>query len=100
MIAVLYHILSTVAAVLVLPVFFFYSIITGKKARGMGHHFGYVPALARRPGHPVLWLQALSFGEVNATGGAAAGAGGVLINAVSVEAIQEFKATGSAFSAE
>ena len=30
----------------------------------------------------------------------AAGAGGVLINAVSVEAIQEFKATGSAFSAE
>lgn len=42
----------------------------------------------------------MSFGEVNATGGAAAGAGGVLINAVSVEAIQEFKATSSAFSAE
>jgi outer membrane receptor protein involved in Fe transport len=42
----------------------------------------------------------MSFGEVNATGGAAAGASGVLINAVSVEAIQEFKATGSAFSAE
>jgi outer membrane receptor protein involved in Fe transport len=42
----------------------------------------------------------MSFGEVNATGGAAAGAEGTLINAVSVEAIQEFKATGSAFSAE
>lgn len=42
----------------------------------------------------------MSFGEVNATGGAAAGASGTLINAVSVEAIQEFKATGSAFSAE
>ncbi len=42
----------------------------------------------------------MSFGEVNATGGAAAGASGVLINAVSVEAIQEFKATSSAFSAE
>ena len=42
----------------------------------------------------------MSFGEVNATGGAAAGADGPLINAVSVEAIQEFKATGSAFSAE
>ncbi len=42
----------------------------------------------------------MSFGEVNATGGAAAGADGPLINSVSVEAIQEFKATGSAFSAE
>jgi outer membrane receptor protein involved in Fe transport len=42
----------------------------------------------------------MTFGEVNATGGAAAGADGPLINAVSVEAIQEFKATGSAFSAE
>ncbi|MBO0860958.1 MAG: TonB-dependent receptor, partial [Chloracidobacterium sp.] len=42
----------------------------------------------------------MSFGEVNATGGAAAGADGPLINAVSVEAIQEFKASGSAFSAE
>jgi outer membrane receptor protein involved in Fe transport len=42
----------------------------------------------------------MSFGEINATGGAAAGADGPLINSVSVEAIQEFKATGSAFSAE
>ncbi|HEY8459167.1 MAG TPA: TonB-dependent receptor [Blastocatellia bacterium] len=42
----------------------------------------------------------MSFGEVNATGGAAAGANGQLINSISVEAIQEFKATGSAFSAE
>ncbi len=41
----------------------------------------------------------MSFGEVNATGCAAAGADGPLINSVSVEAIQEFKATGSAFSA-
>jgi len=36
----------------------------------------------------------MSFGEVNATWGAAAGADGPLINSVSVEAIQEFKATG------
>lgn len=43
----------------------------------------------------------LSFGEVNSTASdRAAGGGQALINAVSVEAIEEFKATGSAFSAE
>lgn len=44
----------------------------------------------------------MSFGENNALGDSAAGTGGQgsLINTVSVEAIQEFKATGSAFSAE
>src|SRR5262249_31007620 len=45
----------------------------------------------------------MSFGEVSsAAGDTAAGAGtnGSLIQGISVEAIQEFKATGSAFSAE
>ncbi len=44
----------------------------------------------------------MSFGEVNGSASdASAGAGqGSLINTVSVEAIEEFKATGSAFSAE
>lgn len=44
----------------------------------------------------------MSFGENNGTAGdtASAGASGSLINTVSVEAIQEFKATGSAFAAE
>ncbi|MFN7937816.1 MAG: carboxypeptidase regulatory-like domain-containing protein [Bryobacteraceae bacterium] len=44
----------------------------------------------------------MSFGENNGLGDTAAGTGGngTLINTVSVEAIQEFKATGSAFSAE
>jgi outer membrane receptor protein involved in Fe transport len=44
----------------------------------------------------------MSFGENNAAGDTAAGTGGAgaLINTVSVEAIEEFKATGSAFSAE
>jgi outer membrane receptor protein involved in Fe transport len=44
----------------------------------------------------------MSFGEVNALGDTAAGtgAGGALINTVSVEAIEQFKVTGSAFSAE
>ena len=45
----------------------------------------------------------MSFGESNATAGdigAGSGGRGSLIQTVSVEAIQEFKATGSAFSAE
>ncbi|MBM3736712.1 MAG: TonB-dependent receptor [Acidobacteria bacterium] len=44
----------------------------------------------------------MSFGENNGTAGdtASAGAAGSLVNTVSVEAIQEFKATGSAFAAE
>jgi len=43
----------------------------------------------------------MSFGEVNGTASdSSAGGGGSLINTVSVEAIEEFKATGSAFSAE
>ncbi|MGP0628655.1 3-deoxy-D-manno-octulosonic acid transferase [Nitrospina sp. 32_T5] len=62
----LYHTLSTLAAVLVLPLFFFYCIINGKKTRGLGHHFGYVPSVKRKEGRPLVWVQALSFGEVNA----------------------------------
>lgn len=44
----------------------------------------------------------MSFGENNGLGDTAAGTGGTgtLINTVSVDAIQEFKATGSAFAAE
>ena len=44
----------------------------------------------------------MTFGENNGTAGdtASAGQGGSLINTVSVEAIQEFKAMGSAFGAE
>lgn len=43
----------------------------------------------------------MSFGEVNGSASLrAAGGGSVLINTVSVEAMSEFKATGSAFSAE
>ncbi|MEO7653809.1 MAG: carboxypeptidase regulatory-like domain-containing protein, partial [Bryobacteraceae bacterium] len=43
----------------------------------------------------------MSFGENNASASdTGAGGGGALINAVSVEALQEFKATGSAFAAE
>src|SRR5260370_1065259 len=43
----------------------------------------------------------MSFGEVNgAASDSSAGGGGSLINTVSLEAIEEFKASGSAFSAE
>lgn len=43
----------------------------------------------------------MSFGEVNGTASdKSAGGGGLLINGISLEAIQEFKSTGSAFAAE
>jgi hypothetical protein len=43
----------------------------------------------------------MSFGEVNGSAGfRSAGGGSVLINTVSIEALEEFKATGSAFTAE
>jgi outer membrane receptor protein involved in Fe transport len=45
----------------------------------------------------------MTFGEVNGTASdeaAGAGAAGSLINTISVEAVEEFKASGSAFSAE
>ncbi len=42
----------------------------------------------------------MTFGEVNGTASDSSAGGGALVNTVSVEAIEEFKATGSAFSAE
>jgi outer membrane receptor protein involved in Fe transport len=43
----------------------------------------------------------MTFGEINGSASdGSAGGGGLLVNTVSVEAIEEFKATGSAFSAE
>ncbi len=42
----------------------------------------------------------MSFGEVNASAGMAAAGGSGVVNTVSVDAIQEFKSTGSASSAE
>ncbi len=66
MINLLYNILSSVAALVILPAFILYSVITGKKSRGLGHHFGYLPKLPDKGNKKRLWIHTLSFGEVNA----------------------------------
>jgi 3-deoxy-D-manno-octulosonic-acid transferase len=62
----LYRILSTLAAFFVLPGFAAYSWITGKKRRGLAHHFGGMPWVKKESHHKTLWVHALSLGEVNA----------------------------------
>lgn len=64
----LYHLLSTLAAFLVVPVFAARSLLTGKKRRGLMHHFGFVPAGKKGEGgfNKTLWLYALSVGEISA----------------------------------
>jgi len=61
-----YHILSTLAAVIAVPGFAVYSLFTGSKRRGLCHHFGLVPALPESPPQKTLWVYALSLGEVTA----------------------------------
>jgi 3-deoxy-D-manno-octulosonic-acid transferase len=65
---ILYNFFSMLAAVVIIPVFALYSIFTGKKRSGLIHHFGFVPSLDsfRKKDGKVLWLHALSRGEVNA----------------------------------
>lgn len=64
----LYHLLSTLAALLVVPVFAVRSLWTGKKRPGLVHHFGFVPPGKKGDGNnnKTLWLYALSVGEVAA----------------------------------
>ena len=63
-----YNIISALTALVVLPLFTLYSLLTGKKRQGLAHHFGFVP----RPhthgdkSRKVLWVHALSRGEINA----------------------------------
>jgi len=66
MMNLLYNILSSVAALFVLPGFILYAVVTGKKSRGLGHHFGYLPKLPGKGNKKRLWVHTLSFGEVNA----------------------------------
>ncbi len=67
-----YNLFSALAALAVLPLFTLYSLVTGKKRRGLAHHFGFVPRPTSQgdkegdKGGKVLWLYALSRGEVNA----------------------------------
>ena len=65
---ILYNFFSMLAALAIVPIFTLYSIFTGKKRAGLIHHFGFVPPLEsfRKKDGKVLWVHALSRGEVNA----------------------------------
>jgi 3-deoxy-D-manno-octulosonic-acid transferase len=62
----LYHLLSTVLAFLVAPVFLIYSLATKSKRRGLMNHFGLVPSAPGLTPKKTLWVFALSLGEVTA----------------------------------
>jgi len=57
----LYHLLSLFVAVLLLPLFSLIALFSKHKWKGLNHHFGWVP---KTPGKKILWLHALSMGEV------------------------------------
>jgi len=61
-----YHILSTIMASLVAPCFAIYSLVTGRKRRGLLYHFGLVPSPSGSSSQKTLWMFALSLGEVTA----------------------------------
>ena len=65
---ILYHILSTAFALVTVPGWILYSGLTGKKRRGLWHHFGAVPPLSETEASnsKTVWLHALSLGEVKA----------------------------------
>ena len=48
-----------------MPAFTMYSLVTGKKRRGLKDHFGWVPEVDKKPGQKLVWVHALSLGEVN-----------------------------------
>lgn len=60
-----YKIISKVASLVIMPAFAIYSMITGKKKRGLKDHFGWVPDTNKSPGQKLIWVHALSLGEVN-----------------------------------
>jgi 3-deoxy-D-manno-octulosonic-acid transferase len=58
-------IVSKIASLVILPGFALYSLFTGKKKRGLKHHFGWIPVSNKKPGQKLVWVHALSLGEVN-----------------------------------
>ena len=58
-----YHLLSTLAALLLVLLYPLTTLFSKYKWKGLPHHFGWVPANSRRKGK-TLWLHALSMGEV------------------------------------
>ena len=58
-------IVSKVAALVIMPAFTMHSLFTGKKQCGLKDHFGWVPLVEKKPGQKLVWMHALSLGEVN-----------------------------------
>ena len=58
-------IVSKIASFVLIPAFTIYSLVTGKKRRGLKDHFGWVPKVDKKPGQKLVWVHALSLGEVN-----------------------------------
>jgi 3-deoxy-D-manno-octulosonic-acid transferase len=62
---VLYGIVLTAAFLILLPRFVFAAIFNGKYAAGFSQRLGFLPPFHQK-GTPVIWLHAVSVGEVNA----------------------------------
>ena len=56
-----YHLLSLFVAILLAPLFSIMALFSKHKWKGLPHHFGWVP---KSPYKKILWLHALSMGEV------------------------------------
>ena len=63
--ALIYHSLSLLIAVVIAPLFTVLSLFSKHKFKFLPHHFGFVPVI-KRDERKTLWLYALSFGEVKA----------------------------------
>lgn len=61
----LLRLVSRIASLVIMPAFTMYSQFTGKKRRGLKDHFGWVPVVEKKPGQKLVWVHALSLGEVN-----------------------------------
>lgn len=61
----IYHTLSLLIAVVIIPLFTALSISSKYKFKFLPHHFGFIPVI-KRDKRKTLWLYALSLGEVKA----------------------------------
>jgi len=61
----LLRLVSKIASFVIMPGFTAYSLFTGKKQRGLKDHFGWVPVTEKKSGQKLVWMHALSLGEVN-----------------------------------
>ena len=60
-----YHILSLLVAVVMVPAFTILTVFSKHKFKFLRHHFGFVPTI-KKGESKILWLYALSLGEVKA----------------------------------